>query len=212
MPNRASFLVDGFNVYHSVRDALRRFGGSLKWLDLAGLCRAYLYLFGRDTQLEGVYYFSALASHLMQRNPGVVARHETYIDALEWSGVDVALGRFKPKDVRCDHCKQPMRRHEEKETDVAIAAKLFELLVRDATDTVVLVTGDTDLVPAIRSAKALFRSKQICVLFPYGRSNAELKQIAHSSFKIKPSQYGQYQLPNRITLADGRILHKPATW
>jgi hypothetical protein len=36
---RVCFLIDGFNVYHSVRAAERRLGGEpLRWLDLPGLC------------------------------------------------------------------------------------------------------------------------------------------------------------------------------
>lgn len=37
--DRVACLVDGFNVYHSIRDVERRVGdASAKWLDLRSLC------------------------------------------------------------------------------------------------------------------------------------------------------------------------------
>jgi uncharacterized LabA/DUF88 family protein len=215
LARRVSFLVDGFNVYHSLNDASRRVGGSLKWLDLNRLCRSYLHLFrrGREkAELEGVYYFSALATHLTQYKPGVVARHEAYIRALRSIGVEVTLGRFKRRDIQCDACGKTLNRHEEKETDVAIAAKLFELFVKGRCDVAVLVTGDTDLAAAIRTAKTLFPRKEIVVGFPYRRANSELKQLAHSSFRIGPRQYASHQLPDPVLLPDGSSIPKPRAW
>jgi hypothetical protein len=58
------------------------------------------------------------------------------------------------------------RTHEEKETDVAIACKLLELLCQGRCDTAVLMTGDTDIAPAIRTAKLLYPTADIAVAFP----------------------------------------------
>lgn len=41
---RVAFLVDGFNLYHSVKAAERLMPDSqLKWLDIPALCESYLY-------------------------------------------------------------------------------------------------------------------------------------------------------------------------
>ena len=38
--NRTTFLVDGFNLYHSLRTASEELGGaSTKWLDLHVICQ-----------------------------------------------------------------------------------------------------------------------------------------------------------------------------
>lgn len=52
--NRVVFLVDGFNVYHSLRQATRDSGETLKWLDLHALCNSYVQssLFGEAGVLE----------------------------------------------------------------------------------------------------------------------------------------------------------------
>jgi len=55
MANRVCFLVDGFNVYHSVCEALRtRKGASMKWLDMQDLCASYLSSIGNGAILEKV--------------------------------------------------------------------------------------------------------------------------------------------------------------
>ncbi len=88
--------------------------------------------------------------------PDKAARHATYVAALRATGVEVQLHRFKEKEVWC----KAYVHHEEKETDVAIAVKLLELCAVDACETVVIVTGDTDLAPAIRTAKVLWKARR----------------------------------------------------
>ncbi len=213
MANRVCFLVDGFNVYHSIREAMEaQPGASMKWLDLHALCTSYLSAIGRDAVLERVFYFSAPAEHRLAKDPDTVNRHMTYIAALRSTGVEVVLGRFKNKQVWCKHCGREFIRHEEKETDVAIAAKLLELCLLNACDTVVLVTGDTDLGPAVRTARRLVPAAKVWVAFPYGRHNAELKALAHGTLKIKAKRYAEHQFPNPVGLPDGKVLWKPTSW
>ena len=69
--NRVTFLVDGFNVYHSAKDAQADLGGaSTLWLDLSSLLRSYISIFGKDAVLTEIYYFSALAKHIDAVRPG----------------------------------------------------------------------------------------------------------------------------------------------
>lgn len=209
MPNRVCFLVDGFNVYHSIIEALRVTPtASMKWLDFQAFCRSFLPMIGRDAILEKVFYFSASADF----RPAKAARHAVLIAAIRSTGVEIQLGRFKEKDVWCPTCKTNFKRHEEKETDVAVAVKLLELLAVNACDTIVLVTGDTDLAPAIRTAKTLYPNKRIWVIFPYGRHNAELKALAHGTIQVKAKRYIANQLPNPFKVSDTDLIWKPAGW
>ena len=84
---------------------------------------------------------------------------------------------------------------EEKETDVAIGAKLLELICKDMCDTAVLLTGDTDLVPAIRAARRLDPAKDIVALQPYRRVNRELSRCADQALTIRVASYARHQLP-----------------
>jgi len=213
MANRVTFLVDGFNLYHSVRQAMDDSGNAhLRWLDLKSLLHSYLHVFGTDATLEEVHYFTAYAHHLIGSNPDVVNRHRMFVEALQGSGIKVQIARFKKKDVRCPSCGTWFRRHEEKETDVAIGVKAIELLHEDRCDTLVIVSGDTDVAPAIRTARSLFSTKQVCVAFPHARFNAELQQIADFSFRIRDSQYAKHQFPDPVVLKSGRLLEKPPSW
>ena len=93
-----------------------------------------------------------------------------------------------------------------------MASKLLELFVRDKTDLAVLVSGDTDLVPAIETAKALFADKRIMLLFPYRRWNDDLLKSADHGFKLTPSHYLKFQLLNPYCKKNGDSVTKPATW
>jgi uncharacterized LabA/DUF88 family protein len=230
---RVAFLVDGFNLYHSIRDAEKQCADRpQRWLDLRAFCQDYVRHFGRNAVLEGVYYFSALAKHLQASNPGVVLRHVAYIDAIASTGVQVTLANFKARDkyIPFEHCsfrlrwlRRPIRlplrgctvmfqRAEEKETDVAIATKMMELLHGNAADAVVLVSGDTDLLPAIRTARRLFPAVRVAVCFPFRRQNVDLKQAVSHSFKVRKEQYAKHQFPDPVVLPNGRTIDKPALW
>jgi len=205
--------VDGFNLYHSLRTASDELGGaSTKWLDLRSLLSSYLSAIGDFAEIQQIFYFSALATHLEKRQPGLTIRHREYIDCLESVGVIPVLGRFKPKFVFCGNCRQKSRHFEEKETDVAISIRLLEIFQKDSADTVVLVTGDTDLAPAVRTAKNLFPTKRIWFLFPYKRKNNELARLADGHCYIRKERYIQHQLPAEVILQSGRWVSKPEAW
>jgi uncharacterized LabA/DUF88 family protein len=209
--NRVVFLVDGFNLYHSIRDIGHDFRDiNVKWLNIYSLCRSYLYLFGKDALVHNVYYFSAYADHL--NDPNIRKRHEAYKQCLESTSIIAIMGRFKPKEIRCSNCACLFTRYEEKETDVAIAIKLYELICADACDTVVLVTGDTDIIPAVKAAKAVAPSKTVIFAFPYRRENRELHQLAPGSFKIGMRNYLRHQFDDNVELNDGTIIHRPEEW
>lgn len=211
--NRVSFLVDGFNVYHSAKEARADLmGASTLWLDLRTLLSSYLSIFGKDAVLEDIYYFSALAKHIDSTRPGTTRKHENYIDCLRSTGVKIRLGRFKYKTVWCRGCRTNNVHYEEKETDVALSLKIMELFHLDACDTVVLMTGDTDLAPAVRMAADVFPAKTICFGFPYKRKNKELNSITSKSFLIRKERYAANQFEDPFTGVAGRTIPKPPNW
>lgn len=162
--------------------------------------------------MGGVYYFSALARHLEAVKPDVTVRHLAYIECLRSTGVQVELAQFKQKRTKCPHCSLVITRHEEKGTDVAVAVKLVELCATDQCDAVVLLTGDSDLAPAVRAAQRQFPKKEMFSFFPYGRASFELRSLVRQSFKIKSDRYVKFQLPDPVVLADGRQISKPTGW
>jgi len=215
---RITFLVDGFNLYHSVVDAssdLKLEGKGTKWLNIYKLCESYLHLFGKEARLEKIFYFSALATHMQSESPQKVKKHNDYIKCLESTGLEKIMGSFKRKTNKYALNKNlslSVTRHEEKETDVAISIKIVELFISNMCDFIVLMTGDTDIIPAIKTAKRLFPQKDICCAFPYKRTSTELQDLLPKSFTISKEQYKRFQFQDNVKLPDGTIIEKPSDW
>jgi hypothetical protein len=107
--------------------------------------------------LEGVEYFTTLATW----DPAKVARHRLFIKANETEGVKVTYGEFKRKQRKCSECSKLIRTFEEKQTDVNIALRLFELAVQAKYDKAILVSGDTDMIPAVKAVQKTFPAKKV---------------------------------------------------
>jgi uncharacterized LabA/DUF88 family protein len=219
MAKRVSFLIDGFNLYHSLRDLQRMTGKSVKWLDLKRLCSGYIQNvktgLGQSDRVDiaTIHYFSAVAEHLKASKPDVPQRHDLYLNALRSTGVVDHLGQFKRKTRACKACGAEIVYHEEKETDVAIGLALLEVFARNECDAAVIVSGDTDLIPAVRSVKKLFGgAKKVGVAFPFNRRNNEPQNYADFYFNIKQKEIERAQLPNPVVLPDGTKLQKPKSW
>ena len=178
---RIFFLVDGFNLYH----ALDRFEGApdsdryhkYKWISLTRLASCYL---TKKDVIAGIEYFTTLATW----DPDKVARHRLFIKAQENEEVAVVYGEFKRKDRTCRFCHRPFRSVEEKQTDVNIALRLFQLAIQDRYDNAIIISGDTDLLPAIKAVQSTFPSKQIGVVIPIGRALEDMKKQADFHYKM----------------------------
>jgi uncharacterized LabA/DUF88 family protein len=180
MPS-ASFFIDGFNVYFSVKQALR--DGVIthgKWLDYRALCQNYLGFVGRDTTLAVIHYYSAIATY----RPSSMQRHREFIEVLKDYGIDVVLGNFKKKEILCRAvCGLKFTSYEEKETDLNIGLGILKAFLTNECDTAVIVSGDTDLLAAVRHAKELFPAMRIITAFPYRRHNDHFKAHVDSTEK-----------------------------
>jgi uncharacterized LabA/DUF88 family protein len=146
-------------------------GKSLHRLDVASLCASYLYALPGRTTHPSVVHFTAFAHHLERRRPGQRARHIGYLSALRATGMDVRLGRFKAKTLTCPLCGRCFTRFEEKETDVALGVQLVESALLGAFDTLVPLSGDSDLVPALAAARRLAPSRTFAAALPFGRAS-----------------------------------------
>lgn len=214
MTERIVFLVDGFNVYHSVRECLKKkeiqHG---RWFDyrkyFEWVVKTYPD-FRPNSVVSRVRLYTALANHM---DPGVVDRHKIFLKALDCHGVEHTLGNFKRKTLNCRAtCREKFQGHEEKETDINVALGVIEAFVRNEADCAVIVSGDTDLIPAIRTAKALFENIRVGILTPAHKKNQHFRQFADFTIAIKPEHYAQFQLPPSINLPNGKIITKPPAW
>ena len=205
-------LIDGFNLYHSLRDCERDTGARVRWLDLWSLCGSLLHALPGECELGDVVYFSALAHHIEPSRPGTIERHQRYMEALRATGVTIRLGTFKRRRVVCAVCGAVRARYEEKETDVAIASRLLAAETRERFDLALVVTGDTDLAPAIETARSAPAPTPVAVAFPYRRVNRQLRFAADVSLRLGRASYLSHQLPPLVLGRNGRRVVRPAEW
>ncbi len=169
--------IDGFNLYHAIDD-LRR--PALKWVDLWALTVS---LARGGENVTEVNYFSAYATWL----PTAHQRHIEYVKGLEHAGVTCHMGHFKSKSRTCRSCGAQWIQHEEKETDVHMAARIVVDACEDRYDRAIIITADSDLAPALSIVRTRFPEKQLFVVAPPGRHN-------HAR-----------SLKTRLTLTPGRL-------
>ena len=205
---RCIVYIDGFNLYYG---ALR--GGRYKWLNL----ERYFQLLLPNDDIQQIRYFTA-------KVVGTSAtRQNAYLSALETLPLlEVILGKFKAKQIQglCPTCPLPKPQYfstfEEKRTDVNIALWMLHDAMHDLCDRIVLVSGDSDLVPAIAMTKALCPHKEVVVYVPAIDATrgaaVELRAIAHKD-KLLPLQILKAsQFPTEVTSSSGLVIKKPATW
>jgi len=196
-------FVDGFKLYHAI--AVNPTYHRYKWLNLKKF--ASLYVHGRDT-LEGVLYFTTLATWDMAKT----SRHKLYIRAFENEGISIVYGEFKRKQKHCRLCHKDFWSFEEKQTDVNIALSLFQLAVADRYDKAVIISGDTDLLPAVKAVRSTFPAKQIGVVIPIGRASEDFKKQADFHYKMREQHLASCRFDDVLVLKDKSTIACPATW
>jgi uncharacterized LabA/DUF88 family protein len=201
---RVMVFIDGFNLYYGLRTRFRR---RYYWLDVQALSVALL---KEDQQLTRVKYFTAR----VRNNQDSLQRQSDYLDALaaHCDKLEIVSGRFQEKRRSCATCNATWVGYEEKETDVSIAAALLEHGVNDDFDVAMLVSGDSDLCPAVRALRRLRPHKRVVAAFPPARSSAELRTAATAAFQIGDAKVRQSQLPEIVTSNAGVTLKRPAHW
>jgi uncharacterized LabA/DUF88 family protein len=200
--NRVAVFVDGFNLYHGVRELHRP---HLKWLDLRLLASKMIRR--KSQSIVGIYYFSAMADH----DPARAARHREYINALQVCEVTPVLGKFKDKDKRfrcCMGCPHPHYEttKEEKETDVNIALAMLNMAYKRLYDSAILISADSDLAPVIRLLRTEFPKLSITVAAPPCRGSKVLEAEATEYRKISSRLIARCLLAEKIVDPGGNVV------
>ena len=194
--NRFTFFIDGLNVYYSLKDFKRMVspGIDYRWFDL----KKYVSQFVKAGTLEDVFYFSAYVEGKSR-----FRRQNIYKKAIESTGIKTSFHHFR----KCG-------RREEKQTDVDIAATMLKLAILDKYDTCVLVSGDSDFVPAIEAIKELCPKKRIAVLFPFNRRTTKkhYSKLVNQMIITHPQNIVNCKFPPEILLSDGSKIACPIKW
>ena len=88
--------------------------------------------------------------------------------------MEIIRGKYFTKNITCPLCKGTIPRPEEKRTDVNISVRMMSDCVRNETDTIVLVSADSDLVPPLEFIQQYYKDKKLKVYFPPSDSCRDL--------------------------------------
>ena len=205
---RTIVYVDGFNFYYG---AVR--GTRYKWLDME---KCFLKSRPGD-DIQRIWYFTALVDGAKG------SRQLAYLRALETKPlVQVILGKFKLKQVKCGviGCTFPGSRifdmPEEKRTDVNIALKLLDDTHHNRADQFIIVSGDSDLVPALEMVKAQWPAKRLVVYVPSRHpirgAAVELRNAADKHKTFPQALLKVCQFPAELGDGRGNVIRKPSEW
>jgi uncharacterized LabA/DUF88 family protein len=205
---RSIVYVDGFNLYYGAVS-----GTPYKWLNL----QKYFELIRTHDDIQVIRYFTALidGSHRVHQ--------ETYLEAVATlPKVEVVLGRYKHNEVTCRVAgcsyrkNRVFRKPEEKQTDVNIALWMLDDAYQGLTDRMILVSGDSDLVPAINMVKARFPAIDIVVYVPNSNPSrgaaVELRTAADKARNLPLVELKHAQFPQVVRGRGNKIIQKPSGW
>ena len=203
------FYFDGFNLYHGIKASGDK---TLLWLDVVSLCKTMI---RKQERIHHIHYFTAIPKLPSDK----VRRHKNFLKLLKCldSDIRIHLGRFILKPVNCEaDCGQTFMKREEKMSDVAMGCQIVhDAHIKDC-ENMYLVTGDADLLPAIRLIKQSFPKIKIEILFPPNRESKILKFTSKEliTYKDHMSEYtlAKYRLPEEFLCPDGTTLKMPNEW
>ena len=207
--------MDGFNLYHGMRDAGYR---HCYWLNVRAMASLLLkppYL------LKMTKYFTARVSGGRPGDTVAKAsereasrrRQQVFLEALgTLKALAIYEGHFLLKRDSCRACGANFLRPEEKATDVRLACEFVADAFLDVFDAALIVSADSDLVPPIETVRAHFPEKHIAIAFPPLRSSWEMTQINCGHMKIWQRTLERSQLPDEVIKQDGTKLSRPVEW
>lgn len=233
MKLRTRVYVDGYNLYYG-----RLKNTHHKWLDLMAMTErvlAGIYFGDKDrTEFElhplAIKYFTASILANFAKSKDSVSDQEHYHQALQihsGGAVQIIKGVYdaSPAKAHLYQKGEPARACEkveiwklvEKQSDVALALHAYSDAIRGEIDHVVIVTNDTDIVPALKLIKehtqvkigiiATTRHKDMAV-------NQDLDDYSDwTRVHILDDELEASQLPSLIRVADtGKVVQKPISW
>ncbi|MBN2324880.1 MAG: NYN domain-containing protein [Spirochaetes bacterium] len=208
MCNRSVIYIDGFNLYYgAVKNT------PWKWLNI----EKYFSLLRQDDDIKTIKYFTAKIEGSHKSN------QEAYLKALyTLDTVQIIYRLFKYKPVKClvRDCTYPKCRifniPEEKRTDVNIAVHMITDAMQNRCDRFVVISGDSDLVPAVRAVKLINNDSKVIVYIPANNkvrgAAVELRKASDRHRTLPNNLLSKAQFPKIIIDSNGTVIEKPSSW
>jgi len=203
--DRVLAYIDGFNLYFGLKESgYQRY----YWLNIRNLAKNLLMF---NQELVFTKYYTARISDAPEKEK----RQNTYLEALEtlrdYKDFEIYYGHYRKDPYECPICKKIYKIPSEKKTDVNIATAMLLDAFDNKYDKALLISADSDLVPPIEAIKSRHPEKSVVVAFPPGRHSADLKRTT-TCFIINRAKIARSCFPEKVTKADGFVLHRPIKW
>lgn len=211
---KVTVYIDGFNFYYGLRTKRRIESAWAKayWVDLVKFFEMFL---GEGQELVKVVYFTASPLNVEKSS-----RQSSFLNAnklLNGDRFEIVRGKYLEKKIICPNCKYTIIRPEEKKTDVNISIRMIADCFQEKTDALILVSGDSDLLPPIEFIQKNYPKKKIKVHFPptiYSH-NIESNMKGHKSKVVllekSLNKFANCQMPDSVS-ANGKCYTIPSKW
>ena len=175
-----------------------------------------------DEDVVAVKFFTALVDpvkHVSRRRD----RQKRYMKALgTLPKVKIILGKHQERTVTC-RAADCMRRlayqvPEEKKTDVNMAVNLLEDAFRGLTDSMVIVSGDSDLEPAVEWVRRNYPHVKTTVYIPVledereERRNHNYHRMGVTCKPLPLADITRHLLPTTVRVNENETITRPDEW
>lgn len=200
---RVIVYVDGFNFYYGLKIPKWK---KYYWINIVQLFESFM---RPNQQLIAVKYSSARPTDI-----GKSKRQDAFFQAnKENPKFRLILGKYLRKNIECFKCHNIIHTYEEKESDVRFATQIVADAFQKNCDVAIVVSADSDMIPAIELAKEA--KVKIYIYFPPNQFSSNLSTMGNST----PVQMQRFEtrfknalMDNQIQLASGFVLSKPQDW
>jgi uncharacterized LabA/DUF88 family protein len=206
---RVIVYVDGFNFYYGLKSMATKDKKWKKfyWLNVVAFFQKMM----TDKQeLIEVNYFSA-RPHDMPASK----RQDLFFSANKLNPkFHLILGKYLKKEIICKKCGNLIHSYEEKETDVRIATQMINNVQKEQCDITIIVSADSDIIPAVELIRDINPAHKIYVYFPPLRYSLNLSNACDTERKLSiyKARFNQSMLPDEITLPNGTVIGRPSNW
>ncbi|MDE6009734.1 MAG: NYN domain-containing protein [Muribaculaceae bacterium] len=202
---RVIVYVDGFNFYFGLKKS--KSWKKYYWLDIVKLFQKFM---RPNQELIAVKYFSA---HVNDLDKGL--RQNAFFQAnKENPKFNLILGNYMKKEIKCFNCGNIIHTYEEKESDVRMATQIVADAYKDNYDLAIVVSADSDMIPAIELAKET--KHRVIVYFPpnqYSNNMSAITSCNPIQLKKYESRFKECILPDSVHLTIPDFdLKIPAKW
>lgn len=215
--------IDGFNLYFGLLK-----NTSFKWLNLPTLITEIVKIQNPNSNVEKIKYFTAPVkanfSIHKEKAPQSQNHYHRALLSVSDNKLEIINGYFdidmsspvlysNPVDL---NNRVNTWKLEEKQTDVNIAIEMYRDAAKGAVKQQVLVSSDSDIIPALRYIKKDFSDIDLGLILPRKkqnkRRNSKLSQVTDwTRNHINDDELEKHQLPNMVP-THKKPIYKPKYW